>query len=325
MKKTFLVSLFLLLCSLNTFGQNLEKYNGLITEALSLYETKNYYKAGEKFSEAFEVNGKKGSVTDRYNAACSWALANEKDLAFVQLFNIVEKGNYTNIEHISKDTDLISLYKDKRWKKVIKKVKANKEKAEVNLDKKLIAILDTIFQDDQNYRVQIKAIEEKFGRESNELKNHWKVIAKQDSINLIKITKILDNSGWLGEDVIGSQGNSTLFLVIQHSDIKTQEKYLPMMKEAVKKGNASSSSLALLEDRIALRKGEKQIYGSQIGRNQETGEFYILPLSDPENVDIRRAEVGLGTLQEYVSFWKITWNVEEYKLKLPEYEAKQKK
>lgn len=324
MKKTFF-TLLILISSINTLGQNFEKYNGLITEALSLYDSKNYYKAGEKFSEAFEVNGGKGNVTDRYNAACSWALANEKNLAFIQLFKIAENGNYTNIDHITKDTDLISLYKDKRWKKVLKKVKANKEKAEANLDKNLMAKLDTIFQEDQNYRQQIKGIEEKYGRESNELKAHWKMINMKDSINLIKTTKILDKHGWLGQDVIGQQGNSTLFLVIQHSDIKTQEKYLPMMREAVKKGNASSSSLALLEDRIALRKGEKQIYGSQIGRNQETGEFYVLPLTDPENVDVRRAEVGLGTIQEYVSFWKITWNVEEYKLKLPEYEAKQKK
>ena len=324
MKKTFF-TLLILISSINTFGQNIETYNDLITEALSLYDSKNYYKAGEKFSEAFEVNGGKGNVTDRYNAACSWALANENDLAFIQLFKIAENGNYSNVNHITKDTDLISLYKDKRWKKVIKKVKANKEKAEANLDKNLMAKLDTIFQEDQNYRQQIKGLEEKYGRESNELKAHWKMINMKDSINLIKTTKILDKHGWLGQDVIGQQGNSTLFLVIQHSDIKTQEKYLPMMKEAVKKGNASSSSLALLEDRIALRKGEKQIYGSQIGRNQETGEFYVLPLADPENVDVRRAEVGLGTIQEYVGFWKITWNVEEYKLKLPEYEAKQKK
>ncbi|CAM4386812.1 DUF6624 domain-containing protein [Flavobacterium terrigena] len=325
MKKTFFITLLILISSSNTFGQDFKKYNELVNEAMSFYDSKDYHKAGEKFSEAFEVNDKKASVNARYNAACSWALANEKDLAFVQLFNIVEKGNYTNIDHITKDTDLISLYKDKRWKKVIKKVKDNKEKAEAKLDKKLVAKLDTIYQEDQDYRMQIKGLEEKYGRESNELKAHWKVIAKQDSINLIKITKILDERGWLGQDVIGSQGNSTLFLVIQHADIKTQEKYLPMMKEAVKKGNANSSSLALLEDRVALRKGEKQIYGSQIGRDKETGEFYILPLADPENVDKRRAEVGLGTIQEYVALWKITWNVEEYKLKLPEYEAKQKK
>jgi len=123
--------------------------------------------------------------------------------------------------------------------------------------------------------------------------------------------------------VIGNQGNTTLFLVIQHSDIETQEKYLPMMRDALSKGNARASSLVLLEDRVALGKGEKQIYGSQVGRDQETGEYYILPLIDPDNVDKRRAEVGLETIQDYISNWEMTWDVEEYKKKLPEIEAKQ--
>lgn len=123
--------------------------------------------------------------------------------------------------------------------------------------------------------------------------------------------------------MIGNQGNTTLFLVIQHSDIETQEKYLPMMRDALSKGNARASSLVLLEDRVALGKGEKQIYGSQVGRDQETGEYYILPLIDPDNVDKRRAEVGLETIQDYISNWEMTWDVEEYKKKLPEIEAKQ--
>lgn len=97
-----------------------------------------------------------------------------------------------------------------------------------------------------------------------------------------------------------------------------------MMREAVKQGNANSGSLALLEDRVALRKGEKQIYGSQVGRDQETGEYYVLPLIDPDNVDKRRAEVELGSIQDYISKWGMTWDVESYKKKLPEYEAKQK-
>lgn len=44
------------------------------------------------------------------------------------------------------------------------------------------------------------------------------------------------------------------------------------MREAVEKNNARASSLALLEDRVAMRKGGKQIYGSQIKRNPESGE-----------------------------------------------------
>lgn len=198
------------------------------------------------------------------------------------------------------------------------------EKAEANLDKPLVAILDTIFQEDQGLRRQVNDLEEKYGRDSDEVNVLWESIAEKDSINLAKVQKILDERGWLGPNVIGNQGNATLFLVIQHAELPIQEKYLPTMRQAVKKGNASANRLALLEDRVALRQGKRQIYGSQIGRDQETGEFYVSPLDDPDNVDKRRAEVGLGRLQDYISNWNLKWEVEKYKTQLPGLEAKLK-
>jgi len=45
-------------------------------------------------------------------------------------------------------------------------------------------------------------------------------------------------------------------------------------------------------------------------------------IEDPDNVDIRRAEVGLGTLQEYLSEYGMVWDAEEHKKRLPEYEEK---
>lgn len=204
-------------------------------------------------------------------------------------------------------------------------VKKNKEIKEVHFDKPLVATLDTIYEDDQSLRKQYKVIEKKYGRESDEMKTLWKNMAEKDSVNLIKIKKILDERGWLSEDIIGEKGNWILFGVIQHSDLETQIKYLPMMRDAVKKGNAKANSLALLEDRVALRQGKRQIYGSQISRNPESGESYVSPLQDPDNVDKRRAEVGLGTLQEYVSNWNITWDVEKYKKEFPELEVELKK
>ncbi len=324
MKKLTVLTILTLFVFNYTFGQDSKKYATLVKTAWSLYQSKDYLESGEKYSEAFVALGGKGIVSDRYNAACSWALANKPDSAFVQLFKIAKKGNYTNYEHITTDTDLRSLYKDERWKKVIEIVKANKEKAEANLDKPLVAILDTIFQEDQKYRLQLNEIAEKYGYESEEMQAQWKIIMEKDSLNLIEVTKILDERGWLGKEVVGNQGNSTLFLVIQHADIETQEKYLPMMREAVKKGNARAADLALLEDRVSLRRGEKQIYGSQVSRDPETGEYYVLPLIDPDHVDQRRAEVGLGLLQDYISNWGMTWDVEEYKKNLPQYEAKQK-
>jgi len=76
----------------------------------------------------------------------------------------------------------------------------------------------------------------------------------------MKVEEIINKYGWLGADVVGEHGNQTIWLIIQHSDLATQERYLPMMREAAKNVKASASDLAYLEDRVALRQGKKQIY-----------------------------------------------------------------
>ncbi len=205
---------------------------------------------------------------------------------------------FTPGQNISSDTDT-------RWQNASTSFTADTNKV-------LVALLDTVFTEDQTYRRQLEEIEDKFGRSSIEYNDHWAIIRNKDAANLKKVTAILDEYGWLGQDIVGKKGNLAIFLVIQHSDRTTQEKYLPMMREAVKHGNATASSLALLEDRVALGQGKKQIYGSQIGLNKITGKYYILQLEDPENVDKRRADVGLAPIQEYVKHWGIIWSIEQY-------------
>jgi hypothetical protein len=306
-----------------SFGQNIE-YSGLVKKADSLYNAKNYNFSALAYSAAFKANGWIGSSNDRYNAACSWALADNSDSSFFQLYRIATKANYKNYEHISTDADLNFLHDDKRWKPLLEIIKQNKERAEANLNKPLVAELDSIYTEDQKYRLQIEEIKKQYGSQSNEMRAHWKIINKKDSINLVKIKSILDKYGWLGADVIGEKGNSTLFLVIQHSDIGTQEKYLPVIRNAVKNDKANGSALALLEDRVAIGRGKKQIYGSQIGTDMNTKLNYILPLQDPDNVDKRRAKVGLQPLADYVSYWQIKWDIEQYKKDLLIIEVKEK-
>ena len=306
-----------------SFGQNFE-YFALVKKADSLYNDKEFKKSAVTYSNAFKVNGWKGTLGDRYNAGCSWALAGNADSSFFQLMRIATKANYRDYEHIYADPDLNSLHGDQRWAALLDIVRKNKAKAEENLNRPLVARLDSIYSDDQKYRQQIDAIEKKYGWESKEMKAHWKIINEKDSVNLIKVKSILDKYGWLGPDVVGNQGNATLFLVIQHSDQVNQEKYLPMMREAVKNKKAEASSLALLEDRVALGQGKRQIYGSQISRDGDTKQYYVRPLDDPDNVDMRRAKVGLPPLAEYATRWQIKWNVELYKKELPMLEQKEK-
>jgi hypothetical protein len=220
---------------------------------------------------------------------------------------------------------LISLHGTEKWNNLLTKMQSELDKKEAKYDKPLQAKLLTIYNDDQPIRQQYISAQKEFGYQNKQVDSLGKVMMYKDSINLIKVIEILDTYGWVGTDKVGGTANQALFLVIQHADLKTQQKYLPMMREAVKNKNASASALALLEDRVALGEGKRQIYGSQIGQDNETNKNYVLPLDDPDNVDKRRAGAGLGPLADYVKRWDITWNVEEYKKQLPKLEEKQRR
>jgi hypothetical protein len=309
MKKSIIV-LFLFVSSFI----NAQDYKSIVAAADQFYSDSNYVESAIKYQAAFKIEAK--NPGDLYNGSCSAALAGEKDLAFEWL-NLAFKNGWMNIKHLKTDTDLTSLHESKKWDELLKEMQAAVDKKEANYDKPLQAILLTIFDDDQNIRNQYIQAQKDYGRQSKIVDSLGEIMIVKDSINLIKVCEILDKYGWVGSDKVGSQANQTLFLVIQHSDLAIQQKYLPMMREAVKNKKANSSSLALLEDRVAIREGRHQIYGSQIGYDNETKKSYVLPLEDPDNVDQRRASVGLGPLAEYVKKWDIVWNAEEYKKMLP--------
>jgi len=149
---------------------------------------------------------------------------------------------------------------------------------------------------DQRYRLQMDDTVRKYGNNSRQVAGLFKKMAAADSANLIKVDSLVNKYGWLGPDQVGSDGNATLFAVIQHSDLQTQKRYLPLLRDAVKTGKMKPSHLAFLEDRVALREGRKQIYGSQLSYPGYT----VLPLEKPDSVDIRRAAVGLEPLAVYL-------------------------
>lgn len=292
------------LCSVTlTFlatGQTKPKeYYTLVKTADSLYKAKDFKHSALTYSLAFKANHGIGNVNDKYNAACSWALANNQDSSFSLLYRITEKGNYSGYNHIIADSDLVSLHTDKRWLPLIEKIKMNKEKAEANLDKPLVALLDTIFTEDQGDRIYIDTIQKQYGWQSKQMDSLMTTMAYHDSINLVRVKQIIETRGWLGTDKIGERGATTLFLVIQHSDSLTQMKYLPLMRQAVKEGKVQPQQLALLEDRILTNQRKKQIYGSQVRTNPQTGKYEFFPIEDEPNVNERREAIGLEPLEDY--------------------------
>jgi hypothetical protein len=181
----------------------------------------------------------------------------------------------------------------------------------------IVQVLFTVDEDDQKYRTQLSDLQERKPVDSTMWKEIMVRMREADSINLIKVRAIVDKYSWLGARVIGEQCNTALFMVIQHSDLSVQEKYLPLIRDAVASGRAQPRHLALLEDRVALREGRKQRYGTQLKWDERVKAYRLAPLEDPDQVDERRQAVGLSPLAVYLAEWGLPWDVERYKKENP--------
>lgn len=309
MKKVFYFILIITL-SKRLSAQDITLYKNIISKAETAYYDEKYLESANLFSEAFKSIGWQGTLEDRYNAARAWTLAEVPDSAFFQLNRVIDKLNFSDINKITTEPAFKKLYRYNTWNGLVAQVYENKRKEEEY--KLLIAQLDTIFQRDQQSRIKLlDTLMVQYSKDSKEVKSFIEEMKKTDSINVKLVTNILDKYGWLGKDAIKERGNLTLFLIIQHANTDTQIKYLPMMRDAVKNGNARPQDLALLEDRVGINTKGKQIYGSQVQKDSITNQYFLLPLEDPANVDKRRKEVGLPPLASYLKQFNIVWEGEK--------------
>ena len=167
----------------------------------------------------------------------------------------------------------------------------------------------TIYKTDQQPRSQIDSLAKQFGGyDSPEMRRHWASIHVVDSINLAKTERILAQYGYPRRSQVGPKAANTPWLIIQHSPLPVQEKYLPLVEEAARRSDIPKSSLALLIDRIRVYKGQKQLYGSQVSIGA-TGQKAFDPIEDEANVNKRRAEMDMGTIEEYAKQFGFTYQV----------------
>lgn len=182
----------------------------------------------------------------------------------------------------------------------------------------LLPVLDSVFVTDQRYRygTNVPGGPEYF-------KAHLNEVMYLDSINLITVCAILDKYGWLGYKKIGVVGSRAIFLTIQHAGLATQEKYLPILKEAVLSKNALPDQLALLEDRVTLREKNYQLYGTQLMYDSKNKKYWLQPIIDADYVIDRRKAIGLdsATFQNYLNLFHVTWNAAKHKKQFKDLQA----
>lgn len=131
-------------------------------------------------------------------------------------------------------------------------------------------------------------------------KSAWKFQIRLDSLNRQVLASILD-SNWITIDHYGFEANKMAWLIAQHADddLNFQEKCLNLMLASYPQDrSASGMHLAYLIDRLAINTKGHQFFGTQF--SYQDGELVPKPIQGEERVNLRRKQVYLPPLENYI-------------------------
>ncbi|MBL7818321.1 MAG: hypothetical protein JNL70_25135 [Saprospiraceae bacterium] len=141
-------------------------------------------------------------------------------------------------------------------------------------------------------------------KQDQELRNGTYSYTKDIQIQMSAIS-IIEYCGWDLIERANKENIYSLFIIIQHTDKYTRNKYFKKFEEYSQKGYISHKSLALMQDRMLMDNNLPQIYGTQIiGKN---GKQFIWPIQNAEQVDERRLKIGLDSLSNYLKHFGLVY------------------
>jgi hypothetical protein len=170
------------------------------------------------------------------------------------------------------------------------------------MNEALAAELKAMAAEDQRIRKPSPRQEKKFAFPmSPEETMAWNRV---DVANTDRLRKFVERYGWPGRSLVGEEGAEHAWLLAQHADrqLDLQRRALRLLADAVDHGEATPRQLAYLTDRVRMNEGLKQLYGTQLAGVRD-GVVMPWPIENPDELDARRAEVGLEPFSEYAAQW----------------------
>ena len=195
------------------------------------------------------------------------------------------------------DPDLYFLTEDDRWEQ-IEATQLDKlaRQVEGTFDREYARELLRIRMKEWAFRYHVMLAHRTLGPESPLLTAISKMMGDNHEANEVHLLPLLDERGWPELSAVGEAAAYAAGNVINHSDLRTRQKYLPMLKRACERGEADWSRYAHILDRTELELGHPQVYGTQMELNERTGTYEPRPMIEPGRVDERRAAKGIEPL-----------------------------
>lgn len=110
--------------------------------------------------------------------------------------------------------------------------------------------------------------------------------------------QLLERYDWIDHHRFGPKTSQFAWLLVQHADKhpEFQSMVLERMGAYLESDGVNKANYAYLWDRVAVNTGRLQRYGTQPIWDCHDGKLEPQPLEAPEEVDQRRAELGLDTM-----------------------------
>lgn len=233
-----------------------------------------------------------------YNAACAASMSGEASRGLDYLVVLANRDSTWYLKD-PLDQVLLNLTDLPEWDDFYEMISERRMNIEKDFDTSLRRRLTRIRRSDQDVRHRFLTAYNAQIPDTLLINRLLQEMEETDAKNLAEIDSILNEFGWPGRDRVGDECVA-IWLVLQHADVESQTKALPMLKSAAEKGDIDPSAIAMLEDRILVNSGKRQIYGTQYYYEDGEGakKRIIYPIEDVENVDIRRTAAGLQPLHE---------------------------
>ncbi|MEV0619673.1 DUF6624 domain-containing protein [Nonomuraea sp. NPDC050404] len=130
-------------------------------------------------------------------------------------------------------------------------------------------------------------------------------LQRLDDGNTAWLYSVVATRGWPLISQVGERAARAAWLLAQHATSRAvQRLFHQVMADAVESDEASPRDLAYLEDRVRVRSGRPQLYGTQF-HDGENG-LEPMPIEEPALLDERRRAVGLEPFAEYEAFIRKT-------------------
>lgn len=113
------------------------------------------------------------------------------------------------------------------------------------------------------------------------------------------LKQLLERYDWIDRQRFGPAVSQNAWLLVQHADDHPhfQSQVLERMSAYLDSGGIKKANYAYLWDRVAVNSGRPQRYGTQPIWECHDGKLDLQPLAEPEQVNQRRAEMGMDSVE----------------------------